>query len=374
MGSLNIKLNRNADEPLHLQLSEALQRYILNSSVNTTFLPSERSLCDNLKLNRSTVHRAYEALVQKGVVRPGTNKKLEIAPDARRLLAGAFPAIGLLLPEKFSTYVSNSNASSLPYLKGIFDRAAEQNCSVFMLQIPPPETSESEMESFMESNLDKLIGIIHLGARDCASDRPLDMVFQCDHLPQIAISGTSEFCHIGSVRTDFTGAAKELAARLKEKKCRTFGILDSACFRHRTFTYAVAERSRIMKKILTDSGLQLLPQWHIEADLPENAGKFLAAAYTKNIQLPDFLWCINDHTALQAVEFFSARGIKIPDDLKIAGFDGINTPRDLTTIGQNFYQLGADAVDLLLEHFEKGISKANRNKTVKAFFVSGTTI
>ena len=147
-----IKLRRGADEPLHLQLAEELRRYLLDNSVKCEFLPSERSLCEQLKLNRSTVHRAYENLLQRGVVRQCPNKKLEVIPGAKKILAGAFPSIGVLLPEKFSLYVEHNNGSTLRYLKGIFDRAAERECSIYTLQIPPPETPEKEMRTFIESN------------------------------------------------------------------------------------------------------------------------------------------------------------------------------------------------------------------------------
>ena len=370
----DIKLDRTADEPLHLQLTEALRHYILDSSVNIRHLPSERSLCDTLKLNRSTVHRAYETLLQRGILRQCSNKKLEIIPGAKRIIAGTFPAVGVLLPEQFSTYVSHSYSSSLPYLKGIFDRAAEHKCSVFMLQIPPPESSEKEVTAFMEENLSKLIGIIHLGARDCDNDFPLEKVFQSTHLPQVSISGVSDFRHIGNIRTDFSAAAKELASLLRRKNCRTFGILDCLNLKRGSFSYAVAERSQIMVKHLSDSGLRLLPGWHITSEGPGSVSRTLAAAARSNRDLPDFIWCVNDYTALQTIKFFAAQNIRVPEDLKIAGFDGTVPESGLTTIGQDFYQLGAGAVDLLLEHFEQGISNSNRDRFVKASFISGHTV
>ena len=369
-----IKLRRGADEPLHLQLAEELRRYLLDNSVKCDFLPSERSLCEQLKLNRSTVHRAYENLLQRGVVRQCPNKKLKVIPGAKKILAGAFPSIGVLLPEKFSLYVEHNNGSTLRYLKGIFDRAAERECSIYTLQIPPPETPEKEMRTFIESNFQKLIGIIHLGARKSLSDPALEMVFKYHHLPQICISGRAPTSHTGAIYTDFTAAARELARTLVAKKCRTVGVISNTFSESGAFSYVAQERGARVRDILVAEGLTLLPRWELNFPLKSDIPQLLAENYARHPELPDFIWCHNDDIALLALQFFTSQGIRVPEDLKIAGFDGSDPAKDLTSIGQQFHELGAGAVDLLWEHFEHGINKENKIKTIEAFFVPGKTV
>lgn len=370
----HIVLQRKADEPLHLQLAGELRRYLLNHSVKCDFLPSERSLCEQLKLNRSTVHRAYETLLQDGVVRQCANKKLEVIPGARKILAGAFPSIGVLLPDKFSKYIELNNGVTLRYLNGIFDRTAELGCSTFLLQIPSPDTPEEEVKTFIESNFHKLIGIIHLGGRKNVPDPPLEMVFKYRELPQIFISGTSELPNMGSVYTDFNNAGRELAKTLLEKGCRKIGIADFIHSGAGSFNYKASERSAEMKKIFMAEGIEIDPQWDVAGKDPAETLRSIAHIYEEKKKLPDALWCVNDLLAVEVMDFFIARGIKVPEELKIAGFDGTLREGELTTIRQHRHQLGAAAVDLLWEHFENGITNHNRVKTVEASFVPGKTV
>lgn len=371
----SIKLYRESDEPLHLQLAGQLRRRILSHPGHTPFLPSERSLCLALKLNRSTVHRAYEALLQEGAVRMCPNKKLEILPGAKRRLAGAFPSIGVLLPEKFSLYVERNNGSTLHYLKGIFDRAAELNCSIYTLEIPSPETPLSEVNAFIDNVFHKLIGIIHLGGRQITPDKPLEMVFARKDLPQIFLSGTSAFSHIGSVYTDFSTAALELIEKLKKNNCRTVGLLSLREFSENgLFTYAANSRLDKMKSLFISNGFTVDEKWEISTPSPDGVAELLDKRRRLSPALPDFFWCMNDDIALRALEYFKNAGVSVPQEVQIAGFDGIAPDSLLATIAQRFDLLGAGAVDLLMEHFESGINNNNRVKTVEAFLLSGSTI
>lgn len=376
MESLNIQLNKRSDEPLHIQLAAALQRHVLNSSLQIRHLPSERSLCDQLNLNRSTVHRAYESLRQKGVVRPCSNRRLEIVPGARRILAGAFPSIGVLLPEIFSSYVERSSGAAFRYLKGIFDRAAEMGCSVYMLQIPPVETPEAEVLSFIESNFQKLIGIIHLGGRSQSADPPLEMVFQRKELPQIFISGISNYPHIGSIYTDFSAAARSLASHLMERGCRTLSVVSYVDRDQAPYDYVSRYRAETMKNIFASAGMKINEEWNVDFERTESVSDVLEEKFRKMAAdtLPDFFWCLNDEIALQTIAFCRSRNLRVPEDIQIAGFDGLFSDGELSTVAQQFQQLGAGAVDLLLEYFEHGIDDKNRIRTIEAELIPGKTI
>ena len=67
---------------------------------------------------------------------------------------------------------------------------------------------------------------------------------------------------------------------------------------------------------------------------------------------PSAICCINDVSAnglyLDAVE----RGIRIPEDLMITGFDSIDTrtnaERHIISVSQNFFEIGASAIKLML--------------------------
>lgn len=70
------------------------------------------------------------------------------------------------------------------------------------------------------------------------------------------------------------------------------------------------------------------------------------------------LLCNNDEVALGVLETLNERGIKVPDDLSIMGFDGTilcktAQPR-LTSVAVPLREIGMRAVDLLIEQIEAG--------------------
>ena len=62
----------------------------------------------------------------------------------------------------------------------------------------------------------------------------------------------------------------------------------------------------------------------------------------------DVLFCLNDRMAIGAIEELSARGLSVPHDMTVCGFDDIEEARfcnpPLTTVSQPLYDLGSTAV------------------------------
>jgi len=73
-------------------------------------------------------------------------------------------------------------------------------------------------------------------------------------------------------------------------------------------------------------------------------------------QRPDAVFCFNDLLALGALRILAERGIRVPDDVAIVGFDDIEDGRfsspTLTTISPNKQLIAAVAVSLLLTRAE----------------------
>jgi LacI family transcriptional regulator len=67
--------------------------------------------------------------------------------------------------------------------------------------------------------------------------------------------------------------------------------------------------------------------------------------------LPRAIVCANDQTALGVIHALTRRGIRVPGDVAITGFDDVPVARhlhpSLTTIRQPIEQMGATAFDVL---------------------------
>lgn len=75
----------------------------------------------------------------------------------------------------------------------------------------------------------------------------------------------------------------------------------------------------------------------------------------------DGVFAGNDLMAVGALKALRDRGIRVPDRIKVCGFDGIAlteiTEPELTTIAQPIYEMGALAAKILIQEIETGISE-----------------
>jgi len=91
--------------------------------------------------------------------------------------------------------------------------------------------------------------------------------------------------------------------------------------------------------------------------IPESNDQFAAIAAREALETkhrPDIFLCMSDVIALAAMKEVLKMGLRVPEDIKIVGFDGIDEGRrfhpSLTTVEQFSIQKGIKAADLFLEN------------------------
>jgi DNA-binding LacI/PurR family transcriptional regulator len=119
--------------------------------------------------------------------------------------------------------------------------------------------------------------------------------------------------------------------------------------------YSIRERARGYRQALFEEGILADPR--LEAGLPDGVDLETGAweAMEQLLALPhppDAVFCYNDSAALVAMRCCLAKGLKVPHDIAIVGFDDISTAvlghRPLTTLRIDKKALGALGVELLL--------------------------
>lgn len=96
-----------------------------------------------------------------------------------------------------------------------------------------------------------------------------------------------------------------------------------------------------------------VPMWNIEENTHEVCTPVLEEILDlPDDERPDLLLCMSDRVALTAVTLAEQRGLRIPDDLRLTGFDGIaegqyRSPR-LTTVRQDSVEKGRLAARMIL--------------------------
>ena len=114
---------------------------------------------------------------------------------------------------------------------------------------------------------------------------------------------------------------------------------------------ATEDRRRGYRAALSSAGILPDPALEVEA-VPEIPPGRVAAEYLLDLpEPPTAIFAFNDNIAIGAVQAARARGLTVPDDLSIVGFDDVEnativTPA-LTTVRQPLAEMGRTAVSLL---------------------------
>jgi LacI family transcriptional regulator len=112
-------------------------------------------------------------------------------------------------------------------------------------------------------------------------------------------------------------------------------------------------RSQAFQACLKDHRIPYQPQYLIETDLTFEGGRRAMQALLEITPPPTGIFCSNDFMAMGAMKTLRENGLRIPEDISIAGFDDIEMASyfspELTTIRQPAYQMGVKGAELLFK-------------------------
>ena len=117
---------------------------------------------------------------------------------------------------------------------------------------------------------------------------------------------------------------------------------------------------------MKESGLTVNPDWVMEGFFEPEDGYECMNKILRQTELPTAVFCCNDVMALGAISAIGEKGLRVPDDISIIGYDNIHASRfyspPLTTIHQSKSRLGVQAVNLL---FERINHKSDQRETIE---------
>ena len=120
---------------------------------------------------------------------------------------------------------------------------------------------------------------------------------------------------------------------------------------------ATEERRQAYRSVLAAAGIPFEPALELEADFDFEPGMQAAAVLLELDPPPTAIFAFSDMIAVGAMRAARARGIEIPDELSIVGFDDSTYATvvhpALTTVRQPLAEMGATAVDVLVRLMRK---------------------
>ncbi|MFZ0869450.1 MAG: LacI family DNA-binding transcriptional regulator [Rhodanobacter sp.] len=263
------------------------------------------------------------------------------ASNLRRMYSGT---LALLLFEDPTVDESHINPFFLSMLGSITRACAQQG---YDLLISFQQFSRDWHADFADSK--KADGIILLGYGDYLAYR--------DKLEKLVAQGTC-FVRWGAVLPDQPGVSigcdnfhggYAIAEHLLERGCRRIAFLGDASSHYPEFF----ERYRGYVDALQQAGVAVDPALQENAESTECSGyEAMDALITREVAF-DAVFAASDLIAIGALRALSVHGLRVPQDVALAGFDDIamasfvNPP--LTTVLQDTRQAGEVLVDSLLK-------------------------
>jgi DNA-binding LacI/PurR family transcriptional regulator len=266
--------------------------------------------------------------------------KYEVNSVAQSLKSDKSHAIGLLI-----TDISNPFFTSL--VRGVEDVANRAGYSVILCNTD--EDSEKELSYLRMLRRKRVDGILlaPTGTRQPFMDAVVEGGF-----PVVCIDRRSPGAPCDTVLVDNVGGARAAVDHLIDLGHRRIGVISGLAP-----VGTSSERLAGYREALRAHGLREDPA------LVQEGNSRLDGGYHRMLELldlptpPTAVFTTNNLMTLGALGALQARGVGVPDDVAVVGFDDFEwavvlRPR-LTTVAQPTYEIGETAARLLLERIEK---------------------
>lgn len=275
---------------------------------------------------------------------------------ARSLSHGRTQSIGLVLPAPHGEFFSE-------IIRGIDEVAqAAEHC----LLISSSHYSVAESETALDALRGRVDGLLimttHVEAQAALfEENALDV-------PVVFMNSAVDGSTHNSFEIENSTGAQKVTEHLVEQGHRRIGIvlgpLDSHDVRQRVAGYRAA---------LAAAGLDPDAQPTIRGDFTQESGYEAGKRILELDTLPDAMFCCNDYMAIGAMAALQEAGVRVPDDIAMAGFDDIPSARyatpSLTTASVPVYDLGRHAAERLIAIIQAGAPSAPRVQTLPSTLV-----
>ena len=140
------------------------------------------------------------------------------------------------------------------------------------------------------------------------------------------------------------------------------GHTDIGCITGPLVKHQAQMRYEGYKRALNEVGLNFNSDWIIESDFECEGGYEAFNKMYQNGPLPSAVFVCNDMMALGVINAANEKGVAIPEQLSIIGYDDIHIAKfmtpSLTTIHQPKYRLGKAAVEAVLKKLADALCEA----------------
>jgi LacI family repressor for deo operon, udp, cdd, tsx, nupC, and nupG len=151
-----------------------------------------------------------------------------------------------------------------------------------------------------------------------------------------------------TVRIDNAGAAKDVTKYLLSLGHTRIGVISGLKENPHTI-----DRIKGYQGALQEAGIAFEQALIAEGDFSMWSGLNATEHFMQMAQLPTAIFCMNDEMAIGAIKGFRRKGLTLPQDMSITGFDNLEISRycepSLTTVSQPAEKVGEKSAELLFK-------------------------
>ncbi len=209
---------------------------------------------------------------------------------------------------------------------------------------------ESAVKYYMQGRAD---GVIFYGSR--LEDEGIIHSLAGGKFPFVVVENTFPMLDINNISLDNAFGSALAVDHLIACGCRKIFHVGGD-MRHRVSI----DRQNGFITAMQHHGVTVDSRMLIQADFDTESSTRIMAEYLRNTpvkELPDAFYCGSDNTAYGTVTALEEKGIRVPDDIMVIGFDNDAPPRGyryrpLTTLSQPLKQMGVSAIETLIAKIE----------------------
>jgi LacI family repressor for deo operon, udp, cdd, tsx, nupC, and nupG len=235
-----------------------------------------------------------------------------------------------------------SNLFFTTVIRGIETAAQKKGFSVLLGDTRDSTAREKEFIRLVETR--QADGIIQLRPYTEDSALPMDQV--------LAVNASGcENTPYPTVRIDNVAAARDVTKYLISLGHQRIGVISGLQKNPHSI-----DRMKGYQQALAAANIEYDPKLIAEGDFSMWSGLNATEHFTRMSVLPTAIFCMNDEMAIGAIRGFRKKGLKLPEDISITGFDDLEISRycepSLTTVSQPAEKVGEKSAELLFQLIE----------------------
>ncbi len=340
---------------------------------------NQELIAQRLNLSRATVsrslanHPAISAETRQRVQEMAEKLGYQQSPGriGRRGKNSRAMTIGVLI----GVPAGNVVMATFPYiLKGIRERAEVERVTIDVCYQAPadfhPESSRQSVFRNMRSGNWRGTILIYPFA-----EKAVEIISK--RLCTVAVLESYSQPGIDIIDTDDASAMSALVERLADAGHQRIGFLS---WDYPIGGHWVARRFSGYIEALFNHGLPFRPEWvlNVDKNIPKLTPTQVADTVAQKVREDHITaWvCAADHQAYQLAQDLTARGLRVPEDCSITGFDGLDPAagqKRVTSMRVPHEQIGSAAVTRLVNRIQHPTAP-RRKILVEAQYVAGETI